>query len=206
MKLPARNVAWLMPLVLTAWLTACLTACNNKPRPVQPQQYAPPVSIIPKPPVSHAELPEDALVLPGEPVDTDTDDIVEEAAKPAVKRRRPPAKPAPEVADPAQSQPGGAQSPAVSENTEVPAVGDLTSGGGTSGAASDLRRETDDSISETERGLKTLGRPLNGQEQKTAAQIRQFIRQARKALASGDVDGASTLAAKAKVLLGELSE
>ena len=39
----------------------------------------------------------------------------------------------------------------------------------------------------------------------TAAQIREYLKQARVALGSGDVDGASTLAAKAKVLLGELN-
>jgi hypothetical protein len=50
-----------------------------------------------------------------------------------------------------------------------------------------------------------LNRSLNDQEQKTAAQIREFLKQAREALASGDVDGAHTLAAKAKVLLSELA-
>jgi hypothetical protein len=45
---------------------------------------------------------------------------------------------------------------------------------------------------------------LNDQEQKTAEHIREFLKQAKAALASGDVDGASTLAAKAKVLLSEL--
>jgi hypothetical protein len=46
---------------------------------------------------------------------------------------------------------------------------------------------------------------MSDQEQKTAAHIREFLKQAREALASGDVDGARTLAAKAKVLLGELA-
>jgi hypothetical protein len=53
--------------------------------------------------------------------------------------------------------------------------------------------------------LDNIGRKLNGQEEKTAGQIREFLKQARAALGSGDVDGAHTLAAKAKVLLGELS-
>ena len=37
-------------------------------------------------------------------------------------------------------------------------------------------------------------------------QIKEFLKQARTALASGDVDGANTLAKKAKALLGELSQ
>jgi ribosomal protein S20 len=52
--------------------------------------------------------------------------------------------------------------------------------------------------------LNDIGRTLNSQEQITASQIRSFLKQAGDALAAGDVDGAHTLAAKAKVLLGEL--
>jgi hypothetical protein len=200
MRLHASSAAWLMPLVLTV----LLTACDSSQKQLPPQKFAPPVSTVPKPPVLHPQLPQTALVLPEEPLDTDTDAILEEAAKPALRRRRPPAKPAPEVPD--NAQPPATSASAANDSTEVPAIGDLSSGGAVSGGATDIRRETADSITDTERGLKTLGRPLNGQEQKTAAQIRQFIRQARKALTSGDVDGAFTLAAKAKVLLGELSE
>ena len=54
--------------------------------------------------------------------------------------------------------------------------------------------------------MKGINRRLNDQEQKTAEHIREFIKQAKAALASGDVDGASTLAAKAKVLLTELQQ
>jgi hypothetical protein len=54
--------------------------------------------------------------------------------------------------------------------------------------------------------LNSIGRKLNDPETKTAAQIREYLKQARGALVSGDVDGARTLAAKAKVLLGELSQ
>jgi hypothetical protein len=38
------------------------------------------------------------------------------------------------------------------------------------------------------------------------AQIKEFLKQARTALGSGDVDGAHTLAVKAKVLFGEISQ
>jgi len=52
--------------------------------------------------------------------------------------------------------------------------------------------------------LNGINRQLSDQEAKTAAQIREFLKQAREALTSGDVDGAHTLAVKAKVLLEEL--
>ena len=49
-----------------------------------------------------------------------------------------------------------------------------------------------------------LNRQLSDPEKKTADQVRDFLKQAREALSSGDMDGAHTLAAKAKVLLAEL--
>jgi len=197
MKVHAKNVAWLLTLVLPISLTGCLGKTNQ----TQNQQFAPPVSTVPKPPALHPTLPEEAVTLPTVALDTDTDKILEEAAKPAFRRRRIPAKPpAPEVTE---NAPPAASAPPAADDGEVPAIGDLTSG---EAVSSDRRRETADSIADTERGLKGIGRPLNSQEQKTVAQIRQFVHQARKALVSGDVDGAYTLALKAKVLLGELND
>jgi hypothetical protein len=104
-----------------------------------------------------------------------------------------------EGADNSQSTPGNTQ--ADNETSEVPAIGTLSSGG-----SSDMRGETLAWIADTEQGLKNIGHSLNGEEQKTVAQIRQYVRGAKKALNSGDVEGAHTLAAKAKALLSELNE
>ena len=98
-----------------------------------------------------------------------------------------------------QQAPGNAQQ-AGSESPGVSAIGQLSSG-----EPSDLRQQTVDSIAAIDKSLNGIGSGLSEQEQKTAAQIREYLKQAREALASGDVDGAHTLAAKAKVLLGELS-
>jgi hypothetical protein len=81
----------------------------------------------------------------------------------------------------------------------VSAIGQLSSGD-----PNEAKRQAQASIDATERGLKGITRALDDTEQKTAAHIREFLKQARDALASGDVDGANTLAAKAKVLLAEL--
>jgi hypothetical protein len=197
MKLRARNVAWLLPLFLTA--------CFNKPHQQPAQEFAPPVANLPKPPATHPELPASAVTIPNEPLDTNTDAIVEEAAKPVVRRRKPVTKATSENPDNVQSAPGNSQQ-SENESGEVPAIGVLSSGGDPSGGdPTELRSETAVSITDTERSLKSIGRPLNGEEQKTAAQIRQYIRQAKKALNSGDVEGARTLAAKAKALLSELN-
>jgi hypothetical protein len=88
----------------------------------------------------------------------------------------------------------------MSEDTGVSAMGQLSLGDPT-----DRQQPTADLIWATERGLDGIHRGLSEPEQKTAAQIREFLKQARDALASGDVDGAHTLALKASVLLGELS-
>ena len=81
------------------------------------------------------------------------------------------------------------------------AIGQLSSGD-----PPDRRLETVESIANVERGLSNLNRTLSDSEQKTAAQIREYLKEAKDALSTGDVDGARTLAAKAKVLLGELSQ
>jgi hypothetical protein len=176
MKLAAKSVLWLLPLLLTA--------CFHKTSRPQVQTLAPPLgeTTQPKPAPTSAELPDSALTIPNEPTAPSTQ--AKEAAKPPVKHRKPATKPVQQAANP---------------NPGVSAIGQLSSGD-----ASDLRRQTVDSIAATERGLNGIGRGLNDQERKTAGQIREFLKQARQALASGDADGAYTLAAKAKVLLGEL--
>jgi hypothetical protein len=87
-----------------------------------------------------------------------------------------------------------------SSPTEVSAIGQLSPAD-----PPDLRLQTEESIASTEHGLKDINRQLNDQEKKTVLQIKEFLKQARTALSSGDVDGAHTLALKAKVLFGELS-
>ena len=83
----------------------------------------------------------------------------------------------------------------------VSAIGTLSEG-----SSGDLRVQTEDLVQQTEKGINAVTRKLNDQETKTAAQIREFLRQAHEALTSGDVDGAHTLAQKAKVLLAELNQ
>ena len=67
-------------------------------------------------------------------------------------------------------------------------------------------RVTNKIIADIERRLNGINRGLGDSEQKTADHIREFLKQARAALASGDVEGAHTLAAKAQVLLEELTK
>jgi hypothetical protein len=125
------------------------------------------------------------ISVPKQEPATDTEVKPQEQPKPPVRHHKSPAKNT-ELAS--------------NGNPGVSAIGQLSTG-----APSDLRQETVASIMATERGLNAITRTLNEQEQKTATQVREFLKQAKAALSSGDVDGAHTLAAKAKVLLGEIS-
>jgi hypothetical protein len=181
MKMRASNVAWLLPF----FLSACLPF--HKKQVIQDQGFAPPVANLPRPPAVHPVLPETALILPELPLEAM---VMDDDTVPLPRRHHAP--------KPAQQQTANA-APEPDEDTGVSAIGTLSSG-----EPVDTHKETEDSLNASERGLQSLGRKLNSQDQKTAEQIREYIKQGREALLSGDVVGAHTLAAKAKILLNEL--
>ena len=93
--------------------------------------------------------------------------------------------------------------PTPSGDTAQPtSIGQITAGPtqDTSGS----RQQAASLISSTQRGVNSL-KNLNGDQNKTVARIRSFLEQAERALHAGDVDGAFTLATKAKTLLDELT-
>jgi hypothetical protein len=188
MKLHLRHVAWLLPFLLTACIhKAHQQQADDVLAPTTGTSARPWLSAEPEstPPQS---LPSGSTV-PSEPVKADTD--TKPLPKPPVQHR----KPANKTSKPADSS----SSAANSETRSINVVGKLSSGD-----PSGLRRQTVDSMTGTERKLNSIGRTLNSQEQTTGTQIRSFLKQAWEALANGDVDGAHTLAAKAKILLSEL--
>ena len=194
MRFPARTVALLLPLILTA----CIQLPLHK-KQAKVQQTAPPVEETPPRPIQPPQEPLPPVMSVPKPVVT-ADAYPEQQQKPKPVRRKPAAKPADEASsDAAPANETASASPAPTPG--VSAVGQLSSG-----ESSDLARKTLESIVTIERGLNGLNRNLNDAEQKTADHIREFLKQARLALTAGDVDGASTLAAKAKVLLAELSQ
>ena len=178
MKLPARMVAWVLPLLLSG----CFLHKTPKHPPLV---LSPRLGDSTQPPPS--QLPPPEVAIPTAPT-TNVADLPEQTPKPPVRHRKP-------ATDTDTDTPQQAAVP----TPEVSAIGQLSSGD-----PIDLRQKTEASIAATERSLNNISRGLNDQDQKTAAHIREFLKQAKAALASGDVDGASNLAAKAKVLLGEL--
>ena len=190
MRSPARSVAWLLPLLLTA--------CFHKARPINITQYLPPPSTVPKPEIEAVELPPSATTIDSIPLQSEV--ALEHAPMKPARHRRPVNKNVPPPPDTTQ-QAANNPPPSPVEIPAVSAIGQLSSGN-----SSASQQQTLESIAATERGLNGINRTLSDQDQKTAAHIREFLKQAKEALASGDVDGASTLVAKAKVLLGELSK
>jgi len=183
MRTPAKSVGLLLPLILTA--------CVHKNDQAKNRPLAPPLVTKPAtmPVTTPTELPPSAATVPPAPT-AEIPPLSQPEQKP-VKRATHHPKPETKPADQASS----------AVPVEVSAIGQLSPGG-----SSDLRQQTVESISTTEHGLQDINRQLNDQEQKTVAQIREFLKQARVALTSGDVDGAHTLAIKAKVLFGEISQ
>jgi hypothetical protein len=179
MKLPARRALWLLPLLLSG----CF---EHKAQQAQVEPLAPP--IVDTPPVktqTPTDLPPPVVNDPAQTAAPAQEEPQEQPEQPA-KHKKPAAKPTEQASN---------------DSAGVSAIGQLSTGD-----PSDLRQQTVNSLTATERGLREIGRKLNEQEEKTAIQIREFVKQAHQALTTGDVDGANTLAAKAKVLLEELTK
>lgn len=193
MKFSVKHVLWLMAAL------PLIQGCSHKTQTAQVQPLAPPVvdAPLPKPQtVSPADLPPPVISAPppAKPQEDTTPPPPEPKKKPVRHPKKPATTPAPTPA------PVETASIVPPNSLSVPATGVLSGG-----ASGDVKNATEDSISNIEKGLNGIGRSLNDSEQKTAAQIREFLKQAREALATGDADGAHLLAEKAKVLLNELN-
>lgn len=178
MRLSARSAAWLLPLLLAG--------CIHKSQVAQSTPLAPPIEDVPP-----------AIHLPP-PSELPPPDVTAPVQQPAPVVTTPP--PAPPKKPAKHKRPANTTTQTASSGAApVPAIGQLSSGD-----PPDMRQQTDTSIAATEKALNGINRNLSDQERKTATQIREYLKEARAALSSGDIDGAHTLATKAKVLLDEL--
>lgn len=182
MKGPVASAAPLLLLVL-------MVGCSHAHRQMaQIQPLAPPLveTPPPAPPPQVTTAPEPAPVAESNPEPEPEPTPEPEPKKPAHRR-----KPAPKESTPP---------PAEAADNSVPALGQISSGD-----PPDLRLQTQNSINYIEQQLAGIRGNVSEQDKHTIEHIREFLNQAKKALTTGDVDGASTLAAKAKVLLAEVS-
>jgi hypothetical protein len=183
MRSPAKCAAWLLPFVLAG----CFHVPFHKAPPPQPMlapQIAPPLHPIE---LVSVDLPTGLRLIAGKPLYNMR--VHDETVKPLIRHWR--AANPPELVD----------VPEVAASSEVSAIGQLSSGDPGS-----YRQQTEANIASIEHGLNGINRTLNDSDQKTADQIREFLKEAKTALASGDVDGAHNLAGKAQVLLAALSQ
>jgi hypothetical protein len=172
----------LLPLLLAG----CIHSPFHRNSPARTVKLAPPVE--PSLPVSLAiiELPPAEIVLPGRPLSNMRERP--QPIKEPVRRRK-------------SEKEESASTEAANANPEVSAIGMLSSAD-----PANVRSQTEGSIAAIERGLNGIHRTLSDSEQKTADQIREFLKQAKTALDSGDVEGAHNLANKAQVLLEGLTQ
>lgn len=193
MKTPKLSVGLLLPFALTACFHKTQVAKNQPLAPAiidapLPTPPSPPTDVAPRVDTTPKTQPAQNTTPPPKPQE-----------KPA---RHPPRHPK-TTTDTTVKQPEQVAAATPPAPSEVSAIGQLSLSPGNS---SDMKSETEQSIASTEHGLKDITRPLSDQEQKTAGQIREFLKQAHTALTAGDVDGAHTLALKAKVLLTEIAQ
>ena len=191
----ASKSAVLLLLVFTA-------GCRHKTKAVLPlHTQAPPVAAPPVTSTAPPQLPTSA------PPQVQLAKTPPPEPKPKPKRKhhkdvKPEEQnpgPAPETPTTASTQQETAKQP--SGNSPI---GQLTTSGDTTSHQNST--EIAELLDSTEKGLDGIKRPLNSEEQVTAAQIRSFLTKARQALGQGDLDGAHTLGTKAKVLLDELTK
>jgi hypothetical protein len=178
MKLSAKGAAWLLLLLLTG--------CFHKTQVAQNQPLAPPIEDTPppKPEPAPTNLPPPVVTIPEQPQE---------------QQITPPAEPVKKVPRHKKPQNTNTQIATAAPPAPVPAIGNLTTNDPPT-----MRQSTDALIEQTEKSLKGITRKLDDEEQKISAQITEYIKQARDALKTGDVDGAHNLATKAKLLLDEL--
>jgi hypothetical protein len=181
MRSPAKCAA----CVLLLLLSGCSIFHRSRPAPIQP--LAPVIEPSMPLEVKSVELPPSQSVIAAKPIYNMKERS--ESIKQSAKHHKPANKPTDDTEL--------ATSPAPAVN----AIGVLSSGD-----PANSRQQTEESIASIERGLNGINRNLNDSEQKTAGQIREFLKEAKSALGSGDTDGAHTLTEKAKALLAELTK
>ncbi len=169
-------------------LTLCslllIAGCHKRRIAAAPPPPPIPVAMVSVPPPTHPSEPEPSIPL------AFLENIEPQLPRRSTPRYRPPAATAAQIA-------------ALTPPLPVPVdLGQLTAGG--ESANSTLRQQTEDLLRNQQRRLAALAPSLASSHAQQVQQARLFLRQADEAWKKLDVEGARTLATKAKVLLDEL--
>ena len=176
--------------LLCAGLTCALSGCRHRTVVPPLPQISAPVELvdIPEPPLPMVEVPQ--IKMPPMPTAV-------AATHPHRERRRVPAKTA-MTQVPSQPQPAETDAP------EQPvAIGALSTGGDSNPRS---QQEAADMMASIEKRLNGLSAQVAETQKSQISKVRNFQKQAQEALGSGDVEGAKTLATKAKLLLDDIEQ
>ena len=180
-----------------------ISGCKHKTVAAPPPQAQAPAS----PPSNMAHTP----TLPALPPPSTPNVVVATTEEPApepvhphkVQRHKPAAAKPAAPTDTATTSQAGEKVASATPTPDVSPIGQLSSSGESTGSQG--RHDIEQLINNTENGLNGIKRSLSADEQLTSAQIKTFLTKAKQALVDNDLDGAQTLATKAKVLLDELT-
>jgi len=187
------------PVLLTL-AAACIVTqgCKHSPKVVQaataPVITAPPIQ-VPPPVVRDAERRAEADIPAPPPPAPPKQEEPQHPTRTQRRQQRPQTQPTP-TPPPTQSASAGAPVPDAAS-----VIGELSTGGDTSAQA---RQQAADLIAAQQRRLEGLSSSVAGSHKTAVDQIKDFLLKAREALKAGDVDGANTLATKAKLLLDDV--
>jgi hypothetical protein len=187
-------------------LTAFITGCRHKAKTVPPPAAQAPVlpvsqsaKNVPPPQMPPVTLPKVNPPTPAKPA-------------PQQKPKKPPRhKPKPaetnseeQTAKDQTTAPTSEQAANGAAASDITPIGQLSAAGESTNTS--RRQSIVDEINATEKGLNDIKRSLSKEEQETETQARTFLTKAKDALKQEDLDAASTLATRAKVLLDELTK
>ncbi|WP_263368763.1 hypothetical protein [Edaphobacter bradus] len=174
--------------LLSAGLTCVLSGCRHKTHLAPLPQILAPVELADVPrPENQPMIEPPEVKLPPMP-------IAAAGAHPRRERKRPKIVAAvPVPAAPAESEP----------QQEVSAIGSLSTGGDSSPRS---QQEAAEMIAAIEKRLNGLPSQTAEAQKTQISKIKNFQKQAQDALTSGDIEGAKTLATKAKLLLDDLEQ
>lgn len=183
-------------LVCALLLVGGLTGCRHRAVPTIPVIAQAPVALEPMPqlklPPRIAEVPVPTAPLP----------TVELPKKKLRRLRHKPATAPPAGTPGAVTQSSSAQVASATPPPPIASViGSLTAG---EDASPERRRSAADLIASNDRRLKALPKDVVSDQHESVVRVRNFDRDARTALKSGDAGGALILAEKAQVLLDDL--
>lgn len=179
--------------VLSAALCVGAAGCRHKQAQpiVLPQQT--PVALQP------AVVPDQSVLLEAPKPPLPPVPVAEAASKPKPKKKRvkPIVPAAPAVIEPPP------QVATAEETPEATAIGALTPGGEKDPKT---QQEASDLIEANDKRLRALPEEKAKSQRSLISKVRNFQRQAQQAMRSGDLEGAKTLATKAKLLLDDIEK